>query len=146
MFLVSTIGSAVAAPLLALVGHLPFGSDLVQTAVAMAVIGIPAAGFMMLPFAILSDVVDYDEQLTGQRREAIFFGMQGVAQKLMLGAGALTFGQLSATGGEVTEVGLRRVLIAAALGSVAAFVVFLLYPLRERDGKVCLARRKTDAC
>ncbi|HEO71012.1 MAG TPA: MFS transporter, partial [Candidatus Hydrogenedentes bacterium] len=60
------------------VGVFPLGSTYLQTAVVMALFGAPAAGFMVLPFAVLADVVDYDETLTGRRREAIFFGVQGI--------------------------------------------------------------------
>ncbi|MFA6243182.1 MAG: MFS transporter [Candidatus Hydrogenedentales bacterium] len=83
-------GAAVIASI-ALVGVFPFGSEFMQTAIFMSLFGIPAAGFMVLPFAILADVVDYDEKVTGRRREALFVGGQGVAQKLMIGLSVLSF-------------------------------------------------------
>ncbi|MCP4643453.1 MAG: MFS transporter, partial [bacterium] len=92
----------------------------------------------VLPFALLADAIDYDEQLTGQRREAIFFGLQGVVQKLMIGISALTFGFIVYEGDVVTVTGLRTVAAAAAVSAVIAFAIFLTYPLRERDGKVVL--------
>jgi len=135
-FMVTLVGSALVVPALSLVGHLPFGSELVQSAVVMGLIGIPTAGFMMLPFALLADVVDYDEQLTGQRREAISFGMQAVLQKTMIGASIFAFG-LMVLGGQTTSiVGLRAVPLVAAVAFIAGFVAFLRYPLREREGKV----------
>ena len=91
MMLVTFLGSAIAMASLALVGHLPVGSDFVQSAVVFGLFGAPAAGFMVLPFAILADVIDHDEKLTGRRREAIFFGVQGIAQKVMIGLSVLAF-------------------------------------------------------
>jgi len=135
-FLVTLAGSALVVPALSLVGHLPFGSALVQSAVVMGLIGVPTAGFMMLPFALLADVVDYDEQLTGQRREAIYFGMQAVLQKTMIGASIFAFGML-VLGGQTTSIaGLKAVPLVAATSFVLGFVTFLRYPLREREGKV----------
>jgi len=135
-FLVTLAGSALVVPALSLVGQLPFGSELVQSAVVMGLIGIPTAGFMMLPFALLADVVDYDEQLTGKRREAIYFGMQAVLQKTMIGASIFAFGLL-VLGGQTTSIaGLRAVPLVAAVAFIAGFVAFLRYPLREIGGKV----------
>lgn len=74
-----------------LVGYLHIGSEFAQTAFLMAMAGAPVAGFVVLPFAILADVVDYDEKRIGRRREAIFFGMQGIAQKALIGLSVLTF-------------------------------------------------------
>lgn len=74
-----------------LIGLLPIGSEFFQTALIMSLFGIPAAGFTVLPFAVLADVVDYDEKLTGRRREALYVGGQGVAQKIMIGLSVLSF-------------------------------------------------------
>lgn len=91
MMLVTFLSTGLVLLALASVGHLPFGSEFLQTAVVVALFGAPVAGFMVLPFAVLGDVVDYDEQLTGRRREGVFFGVQGIFQKLMIGVSILTF-------------------------------------------------------
>jgi MFS family permease len=75
----------------ALIGFLPLGNEFVQTLAVVALFGIPAAGFTVLPFAALSDVVDYDERLTGRRREAVYFGVMGMGQKVMIGLSVLSF-------------------------------------------------------
>jgi GPH family glycoside/pentoside/hexuronide:cation symporter len=40
------------------------------------------AGYQMLPIVLLSDVLDLDLRATGQRREGIFFGINGAVVKL----------------------------------------------------------------
>ncbi len=85
------LAGAVIFPSLALVGHLPFGDEFTQSLVVLALCGIPVAGFLILPFAILADVVDHDTRLTGRRREATFYGVRGVLQKLLIGVSVLTF-------------------------------------------------------
>ncbi len=91
LMLATFVGTAVVMSLMACVGYIPFGSDYLQTALVVALFGAPVAGFMVLPFAILGDVVDYDERLTGRRREAIFFGVQGIFQKVMIGVSVFAF-------------------------------------------------------
>ncbi len=139
LFLITCIGSAVAVLLLCLVGTLP-GSLVVQSAVIMGVIGIPSAGFMMLPFAILSDVADYDEELYGKRREAIFFGTQAITQKSAIALSILVFPILAAENGRYTAGGLKVVAVAAGIGFALAFVTFMGYRLREVDGRVVLKK------
>jgi glycoside/pentoside/hexuronide:cation symporter, GPH family len=91
LMLATFLGSGVAMAAFCLVGYIPIGSDFLQTAVVISLFGAPAAGFMILPFAILADVVDYDALQTGRRREAVFLGVQGVFQKLLIGVSALAF-------------------------------------------------------
>jgi MFS family permease len=91
LMLATFAGTAVVMSLMVCVGLIPIGSDYLQTAVVVALFGAPVAGFMVLPFAILGDVVDYDERLTGRRREAIFFGVQGIFQKIMIGVSVFAF-------------------------------------------------------
>jgi len=85
------LAGAVIFPSLALVGHLPFGDEFTQSLLVLALCGIPVAGFLILPFAVLADVVDHDTKTTGRRREATFYGVRGVLQKMLIGVSVLTF-------------------------------------------------------
>lgn len=42
-----------------------------------ALLGIPVAGFMVLLNILLAQVIDYDERVTGKRREGMYLGMNG---------------------------------------------------------------------
>ncbi len=141
LFLVTLAGTALAAPLLSAVGLLDLGGGLAQTAVVMAVIGIPVAGFMMLPYALLADVVDHDEQLTGRRREAIYFGVQAVFQKVTVGLSVFVFGMLVLADGRVDSIpALKTVPFIASGACLVGLVAFWRYPLRESDDGVRLIR------
>lgn len=49
----------------------------------------PAVGaVMILPHALLADICDLDEQVNGTRREALFFGVQGLFTKAAMAASA----------------------------------------------------------
>lgn len=137
-FQAGLIGSAIAFALFSCIGLFPVGSLLLQSLCVVSLVGVAVAAFMVLPFALLADAVDYDEQITGRRREAMFVGVQGVFQKIFLGLAALTFGIVSTYrgNGDVSPAGLKLVAVAATISAVIAFLVFLRYPLRERDGKV----------
>lgn len=138
LFLLTLLGTGLAHPLLALVGELPLGSAFAQTMVIFGLIGIPVAGFLMLPFAILADVVDFDEARTGRRREAIFFGVQAIFQKSAIGLSVFVFGLLMDAGGDgtATELGLKLIAGLAGLACLAGFAVFVGYPIRDRAGVI----------
>jgi GPH family glycoside/pentoside/hexuronide:cation symporter len=139
LLLATFAGSSVTVALLLLVGVVPFGTLFMQTAVIMTLVGAPVAGFMVLPYVVLADVVDYDARLTGRRREAVYFGVQGVFQKAAIGLSILAFTLVpylgSADGMAVSVFGLKAMGLLCAAAFLLAAVIFLGYPIRERDGK-----------
>ncbi|HOD48503.1 MAG TPA: MFS transporter [Candidatus Hydrogenedentes bacterium] len=139
VFLLTLLGSGAVFAMFAGVGAIPVGGVIPQTMLVMAFVGVTVAGFMVLPFALLSDAVDYDERLTGQRREGMFFGVQGIFQKLMIGLGIVTLSNLKGLGNaqaDATVAGLKWAAVLAGIACVIGFLVFLPYPLRERHGRV----------
>ncbi|MFO7973719.1 MAG: MFS transporter [Candidatus Hydrogenedentota bacterium] len=139
VFLLTTLASGIVFMMLAGVGYVPVGSLVVQTMVVVSLVGVVVAGFMVFPFALLSDAVDYDERLTGQRREGMFFGVQGIFQKIMIGLGVVTLSYMK--GLDLTEagasvVGLKWAAFFAGIACIIAFFQFLPYPLREKGGRV----------
>jgi GPH family glycoside/pentoside/hexuronide:cation symporter len=139
VFLVTMLGSGIVFGMFAAVGCLPVGGVIAQTMVVISLVGVFVAGFMVFPFALLSDAVDYDERLTGQRREGMFFGVQGIFQKIMIGLGVVTLAAVKGAGdpqADATVAGLKWAALAAAAACVVGFIIFLPYPLRERKGRV----------
>ena len=98
--LITFLASGIVMVMLTFVGRLNIGSDLLQSALVLAAYGAPAAGFMVLPFAVLGDVIDYDEKLTGRRREGIFLAVQGIFQKISIGISVMVFTFVAYLGGE----------------------------------------------
>jgi len=141
MFLVVLGGSAISMPLLALVGVFNIGSAMFETQLVLAIVGIFMSGFLMLPMALLADVIDYDEKLTGFRREGIYFGVQSIFQKISIGFSVALAGTLMYAGGQnkPTNFGLKGIALAAGVCAALAFIAFLSYPLRDKDGVI-----KTD--
>jgi len=78
---------AVMVPLVFL-GGLPLPlSGYGQAILVMALAGPALAGLFTLPNAMVADIVDRDEEATGQRREAIYYGVQGLIVKAGMGVG-----------------------------------------------------------
>jgi GPH family glycoside/pentoside/hexuronide:cation symporter len=131
MFMVTCIGTGAVTPLLMFADRLPLASPLALSIAMMALVGVPVAGFLMLPFALLSDVADDDEKQTGRRREGIFFGVQAIFQKTMIGLSAVAFGWLVLGGKTVSLEGLKLIPVVAAVAFLCAAAAFFKYPLRE---------------
>src|SRR5690606_32132017 len=71
------------------IGLYPVGSPLLQGAVLLGLAGIPMAGWFVVPKALVAEVIDVDEQHTGRRREAMYYGVLGFLEKSSLGLAAL---------------------------------------------------------
>ena len=127
-FLVVLGSSAVIFPLIALGGVLPIGSPLLRTQIALALAGLPVAGFAVLPFALLADVIDLDSEQSGIRREAIYFGVQAIFQKSMIGLSVVCFAWIHEMTG---SRGLFGIALAAGVASALGFLAFCFYPVRR---------------
>lgn len=113
--------------------------------------GIGLGGVLAIPPSMQADVIDYDESLTGERREGHYIGVWSVARKLAaaLGVGLALFllGQSGYAPGveQPPDVVLTlRVLYALvpSLCNIAAFLVALAYPIsRERHEAILAAAR-----
>jgi glycoside/pentoside/hexuronide:cation symporter, GPH family len=130
-FLLSLGLSALVFPGIGFAELLPFGSPLFNAQVIVALAGLPVAGFAVLPFALLADVADADALKRGNRREAIFFGVQAIFQKSMIGVSIVTFAWVHQA---FEEWSLRWIALLAGLGCLIGLAGFLPYPLRQAEG------------
>jgi hypothetical protein len=88
---------------------------------------LPVAGFG-LAFALLADVIDADTARTGIRREAIYFGVQAILQKSMIGFSVVAFAFLQRAPG---TSGLVWTSLLAGTFCLCGLVFFLHYRLRN---------------
>lgn len=116
--------------------------------------GLGFGATLALPSAIQADVIDYDELLTGKRREGLYIGIWSIAKKLAAAAGvgaALAF--LGKVGYEpnidqpeqvVTTLRILYALVPC-LCNIVALAVALAYPLdaaAHRAIRAGVARRQ----
>jgi GPH family glycoside/pentoside/hexuronide:cation symporter len=100
--------------------------------------GIGFGASLALPSAIQADVIDYDELLTGQRREGCYIGIWSIAKKLAaavgVGAGLTLLGDAGYTPNAPQPPDVLMTLrvmyaLVPCLCNVAAIVLILKYPL-----------------
>jgi len=131
----SLVGFAVVFPLIAAFPVPPFGlSPLAFGVLVMALAGVPLAGFFVVPDAIIAAVADLEQQRTGQRREGMYFGVNGLLLKLNLGVSTVVSGALLQVWGD--PLGLQLTGPVAAVAIALGALVFLRYP----EGEVEAAR------
>ncbi|MHA2306460.1 MAG: MFS transporter [Candidatus Hodarchaeales archaeon] len=119
---------------------------LLQTLLTIIIVGIPVGGVMVLGYSVFSDVIDYDEKVTGQRRESMYFAAQGVVDwffaasgDLILGIILTLFGREFFLSGVETEAGLLNtgplglLLVGPVAGTflILGALLFRKYPLME---------------
>lgn len=124
------IGFVFLLPLMGLLGLVPI-PPLVFGGVVFVLSGFSVATLMVLPRALLADIVDEDAKTTGQRREAIYTGMSGVIEKLGLAFAAGLGGYLLGWFGQTAEqpLGIRLLGVAASTILFAGLMVFRRYDL-----------------
>ncbi|MBN2051718.1 MAG: MFS transporter [Spirochaetales bacterium] len=105
-----------------------------HTQIVMGLYGVSTSGFLMLPNALLADVVDFDAERTGQRREAIHFGVQSFFQKVSIGLSIVVSSTLMFAGGSdlPTILGLKLVASSSGIFALVAAGVFIGYRLKEQ--------------
>jgi len=103
--------------------------------------GIGFGATVAIPSAMQADVIDYDELITGERREGQYIGLWSISKKLAaaLGVGA-ALSLLGAAGYEPNIVQSGQVLLmlrilyalVPSLSNIAALLIALAYPISSR--------------
>ena len=131
----SLLASAIVLPGLMLIGPwLPLPL-LAQGLIWITLQAIAMSGVTMLPQAFAAEITDYDETLTGQRREGAYYSSWSLLGQIISGVAALALSLLFLLGRSQTDLhgplGVRLTgLIGGAL-MFAAFLLFFKYPLRH---------------
>jgi hypothetical protein len=97
-------------------------------------LGFPAAILMSMYRPIVCEIVDLDEQRCGTRREAIYFGVEGLLTKLADGIAAVVAPAVMLLGHLLMPppYGYMVTFPAAGIFLVAAYRIFKSYPLGGR--------------
>jgi glycoside/pentoside/hexuronide:cation symporter, GPH family len=107
--------------------------------IIIALVGIPLASLFIVPNALVADLTDLDEKFTGLRREAIYFGTQGLFLKIDLGVSSVLMTQMFALYGYSVAhpLGIRLTGFVGAFFALTGIIAFLMYP---KDLKVYAAQ------
>ncbi|MBI4570652.1 MAG: MFS transporter [Chloroflexi bacterium] len=128
----SMLLGALVFPLLFFMGLVPEMNKLAQSLLFIAPAGVAITGVFAFPNALMADIIDYDALRTGERREALYYGVQNTVEKTV---GSLTTGILALLllAGETADnpLGIRLVGPAAAVLALMGYLLFRGYWLSD---------------
>jgi GPH family glycoside/pentoside/hexuronide:cation symporter len=104
-----------------------------QAFILVALIGVSLGGYLIIIYAMMGNVVDYDEMFTGRRREAIYYGTFSFAIGLGSSFGALVLPLLLNTFGYTREnpLGVRVGFLVMAVFVLVGYFIFQTYKLGD---------------
>jgi GPH family glycoside/pentoside/hexuronide:cation symporter len=110
----------------------------VYAIIIYALLGFPVAVLLVIPNVFISELCDYDYKITGERREAMYFGSHGFFQKLILGIAAGVFTFLFSTFGKdvANPMGVRLSTIVCSVVAIIGMFVLLAYPSEKVKAKI----------
>jgi GPH family glycoside/pentoside/hexuronide:cation symporter len=137
VFAGSLLASAIVLPGLMLIGDwLPLSLQ-AQGMIWIALEAIAMSGVTMLPPAFGAEITDYDETLTGQRREGTYYATWGLLDQVINGVAAALLPLLLLLGRSHSDphgpLGVRSVGVVGGVLMLVAFLIFMRYPLRKRE-------------
>jgi GPH family glycoside/pentoside/hexuronide:cation symporter len=116
--------------------------------------GIGFGATLAIPSAMQADVIDYDELLTGERREGQYIGLWSISKKMAaalgVGAGLASLGMVGYTPNveqtEQVQFTLRALYaLVPSICNIAAFLIAMAYPISSQvhnDIRIAISRRK----
>jgi GPH family glycoside/pentoside/hexuronide:cation symporter len=128
------------------IGFTDVVSPIVQAMLIFPIAAIPLGGMFTAVLGIIADLTDYDQLKSGQRREAIYYGIYGIVRKTGWALCSLILaGVFSAFGysGE-NPLGVRVVWLVCALSCFIGLLVFTPYKLGDtkEEIKILMEREK----
>jgi len=133
VYLGSLVGFGVLLSLIPTIGHWPVLPPVGQGFVIFGLAALPLSISLVLYRPIVADVIDYDERLTGFRREAMYNGMEGLITKSASALAAILITQLFYHFGNTVEnpLGIRLVGPVGGFMTILGFLIFLRYPIKK---------------
>ena len=127
----SLLAGAFSLPLLMLIGDQIPIPLIAQGIIWVVLQSASLAGAQILPGAMIAEITDYDERLTGQRREGSFYSVWGLLNQVSSGFGLAVIPLFLMLGRSRTDpqgpLGVRLLGLAGGLILLLAFWVFRQY-------------------
>jgi len=132
------LGLALVYSLTFTVGILPSVPVMAHALLMLALLGPILGGYFILVFAMMANVVDYDELLTHQRREATYYGTFSLAAGIGPSLAALLLPFIFKGYGYTASnpLGVQVVFLVAGLQALLATVAFMGYRLGDTPEEI----------
>ncbi len=135
VFAASLLASAVVLPGLMVIGRWIPISLRAQGLIWITLQAVAMSGVTMLPPAFGAEITDYDEVLTGQRREGTYYASWGFLDQVIQGVSVALLPLILLLGRSRSDprgpLGVRLVGALGGLIMLIGFFVFLRYPLKH---------------
>ncbi len=108
-------------------------SPMVQAMLIFPIAAIPTGGMFAAVLGIIADLTDYDQLKSGQRREAIYYGIYGIVRKTGWALCSLILASVFSTFGYSAEnpLGVRVIWLVCALSCLIGLLFFIPYKLGD---------------
>jgi GPH family glycoside/pentoside/hexuronide:cation symporter len=108
-------------------------SPMIQAMLIFPVSAIPLGGMFAAVLGIIADLTDYDQLKSGQRREAIYYGIYGIVRKTGWALCSLILAGVFSAFGYSAEnpLGVRVIWLVCALSCLIGLLVFTPYKLGD---------------
>jgi GPH family glycoside/pentoside/hexuronide:cation symporter len=108
-------------------------SPMIQAMLIFPITAIPMGGMFAAVLGIIADLTDYDQLKSGQRREAIYYGIYGIVRKTGWALCSLILAGVFSTFGYSTEnsLGVRVIWLVCALSCLVGLLFFIPYKLGD---------------
>jgi len=132
------LGLALVCSLTFTVGILPGVPVMAQALLMLALLGPLLGGYFILVFAMMANVVDYDELLTHRRREATYYGAFSLAAGIGPSLAALLLPFIFERYGYTASnpLGVQVVFLVTGLLALLATVAFIGYRLGDTPEEI----------
>ncbi|CAG1013888.1 Isoprimeverose transporter [Anaerolineales bacterium] len=138
VFAGSLLASALIMPGLMLIGPWFPVSLMAQGIIWILLQSIAMSGITMLPQTFAAEITDYDEQLTGQRREGAYYSAWVLLGQLIGALAGAVLPLLFMLGRSQSDVngplGVRLTGLIGGVLMLVSLLIFLKYPLRHLSG------------
>jgi GPH family glycoside/pentoside/hexuronide:cation symporter len=116
-----------------LIGTLDGATITIQAYIFVALVGTALGGYLILIYAMMGNVVDYDELITNRRREAIYYGTFSFAIGLGTSVGTLILPVLLENFGytQANPLGVRLAFPIMAVFVIIGYFIFQKYRIGD---------------
>jgi len=115
------------------IGYSKLVSPMIQAMLIFPIAAIPMGGMFAAVLGIIADLTDYDQLKSGQRREAIYYGIYGIVRKTGWALCSLILAGVFSAFGYSAEnpLGVRVIWLVCALSCLIGLLVFTPYKLGD---------------
>ena len=119
------------------IGKLPLLSLPTQAIVVFTMVAIPVGGMFAVAIGLIADLTDYDELKSGQRREAVYYGIYGIVRKTGWAFCSLLMMAVFHWFGFSAEnpMGVRVIWLVCSGSCLLGYIAFIPYNIRDSQAQ-----------